>query len=103
MSAKEKYLDESGDTTLLTTITVNKYSIGSKDNTPDKYQMVWPKGVTILDSRIKKSITIRSKDRTLSDADINDAIDARTRENEAAERAAQTGIDSTGKQGDTQP
>ncbi len=47
-----------------------RYDVRPSRNTPVSFRMVWPKGCTVLDTRIHETFFIKTRARTLSDARI---------------------------------
>ena len=53
-SESRTFLEEDGETLVINTfhISVNEYSLHHPENTPDKYNIVWPRGTVVYDNRI---------------------------------------------------
>jgi hypothetical protein len=77
-----------------TIISVNRYNLGDLQNTAERYEMVWPKGASVLDTRAKKSLRVDSESRTLSDKEILDAFAKKESNDKQAVKDAQDRINS---------
>ncbi len=53
------FKEEDGDTvrTMTKRMTIHKYSLHHPENTPDKYNIVWPRGTVVYDNRIGVTFT----------------------------------------------
>jgi len=56
------------------TLAVQQYRLDAKDNVVERYQMVWPKGSVVGDTRIGKTFKIASGDRMLTDKDLDEIV-----------------------------
>jgi hypothetical protein len=67
-----RYIDTTGNPRhpLTYTLTVQRYRLGDPANLPASYQMAWPAGHKIYDSRLKQVIDVGPTTRPLTDDDI---------------------------------
>ena len=68
-----QYFHYSGRVTQQWRATVHKYVLNGPDNTPDRYYIRWPKGMTVIDRRTGNVFRINREGQTLTEATLSEA------------------------------
>jgi hypothetical protein len=72
LTLKRNHVAADGNTSTWVTskILVKEYKVGSPENTPDRFQMKWPEGTTVIDKRSRLVFSVRNGQRVLDDQRI---------------------------------